>query len=175
MADSIFPHIHKAVSDFMYDQEGNIPRNKILTVGAMMLLLSIMFSDEAFADHRSHSSHSSHSSNSSGSGGGHSSHVSHQSHQSHTSGSTHTSHGSSTHSNSHSSHSSSTHSNADPGTRVHSNHNNAPPSLRELNTIPMPGESDAIDLASGLSLTSLGEIPPETTAVAVGSNGGSSD
>ena len=39
MSDSIFPHIKKAVEDFMYDQEGNIPRNKILTIGSMMLIL----------------------------------------------------------------------------------------------------------------------------------------
>ena len=169
MADSLFPHINKAISNFMYDQEGNIPRNKILTVGTMMLLLSIMLVDEVLADHRSHTSHRSHSSHSSGSGGGHYSHTSHQSHSSHTSGSSHSSHGSSTHSNTHSSHSSNAHSNSVPTTRTHSSHSNAAPSIKELK-IPVPGNSDTIDLATGLSLTSMGEVPPETTSVVIGSN-----
>ena len=87
MADFKFPHIQDSITNFLYDEEGNIPRNKVLTIGAMMIVLGILMSDEAFAGHRSHSSHrshASHSSHSSGSGG----HSSHQSHASHTSSTT---------------------------------------------------------------------------------------
>lgn len=88
--------IRKSLSDFLYEEEGNISRGKILTVGSLLLLAGIIFADEVFGAHRSHSSHSSHSSSSSGYSSSHGSHVSHQSHQSHQSGgSTHSSHSSS--------------------------------------------------------------------------------
>lgn len=99
MENAIFPHVKRAISDFLNDEEGNIPRNKVLTIGPMLIILGILFADDAFAKHSSHRSHSSHSSHSSGSSGAHSSHVSHESHTSHTSST-------GTHSNSHSSHSS---------------------------------------------------------------------
>ena len=42
MAESVlFPHIRRAIFDFIEDQEGNVPRNKILTVGSMMLILGM--------------------------------------------------------------------------------------------------------------------------------------
>lgn len=78
--DDLFPEISKSISDFLYDEEGNIPRGKILAVGSIMLILSIMFVDPALAYHGSHSSHASHASHES-----HSSHVSHDSHDSHAS------------------------------------------------------------------------------------------
>ena len=105
MADQLkFPHLQKSIEDFLLDEEGNIPRNKILAIGSMMIVLGVLFADNAFAAHRSHSSHRSHTSHSSGSGsrgsgGYHSSHQSHQSHQSHVSSSGST-HGNSAHSNS---------------------------------------------------------------------------
>ena len=80
MADSFFPKVKKSITDFLYEEEGNIPRNKLLTLGSMILLLSILYADEAFAGHRSHSSHSSHGSHGSSSHG--SSHGSHSSHDS---------------------------------------------------------------------------------------------
>lgn len=86
--NELFPKIQRNITSFLLDQEGNIPRNKILTVGSMMILLTVLFAQDAFAKHSSHSSHSSHrshSSHSSGSGGGHSSHESHVSHISHSS------------------------------------------------------------------------------------------
>lgn len=167
MTDSVFPHLTKSISDFVYDEEGNIPRNRVLTVGAMLLLLSLAFADEAYAKHSSHSSHRSHSSHSSGGGGGHVSHVSHSSHASHSSGSTHSSHGSSsaavpqvvapTHGN-------------DP-VPVHNSHNNAAPSLSELNAIRVPDSTGSIDLAGKLGFVSLGQIsPPATTSVVVDAN-----
>lgn len=86
MDNNIFPKVKREISSFLTDQEGNIPRSKILTVGSMVILLGIVFAQDVFAAHRSHSSHSSHRSHSSGSGG-HSSHESHVSHSSHVSGS----------------------------------------------------------------------------------------
>lgn len=106
--NKLIPKINKKISDFLYEEEGNISRGKILTVGSLLLVAGILFADEVYGAHRSHSSHGSHSSHSSSSygGGGHSSHESHQSHQSHQSGSTHSNHSSSA--TTHSSHSSST-------------------------------------------------------------------
>ncbi|WP_320932325.1 His-Xaa-Ser repeat protein HxsA3, partial [Hungatella effluvii] len=49
MADFKFPHIQDSITNFLYDEEGNIPRNKVLTIGAMMIVLGILMSDEAFA------------------------------------------------------------------------------------------------------------------------------
>jgi len=83
-----FPEIKKSIEDFLYEEEGNVNRNKVLVMGSLMILTGIMLASDVFAGHRSHSSHSSHrshSSHSSGSGG-HSSHSSHVSHTSHTSG-----------------------------------------------------------------------------------------
>ena len=89
--NKLIPKIHRKISDFLYEEEGNISRGKILTIGSLLLITGIIFSGEIFGAHSSHRSHSSHSS-----------HKSHSSHSSHSSGS-HYSH--SSHSNSHSSHS----------------------------------------------------------------------
>ena len=79
----IFPTIKKSLSSYLSDEEGNITRNKIITVGSLAIIMSIIYSMDVFARHSSHRSHSSHSSHSSGRGGGHYSHVSHVSHSSH--------------------------------------------------------------------------------------------
>jgi len=91
MLSERFPKIKKNFSDFLYEEEGNIPRSTMLTIGSMVLLLSVFYADDVFAAHSSHSSHSSHKS-----------HSSHTSHSSHSSG-THSSHASHS-SNSHVSH-----------------------------------------------------------------------
>lgn len=88
-----FPEIKKSIQNYLYEEEGNITRNKLLMVGSLAVVMSVLFALDAEAGHRSHSSHSSHRSSSHGSG--HESHVSHQSHQS---GSGHSSHSSSSHS-----------------------------------------------------------------------------
>lgn len=79
MAELSFPHVEQKIEDFLYDEEGNIPVGKVLTIGSMILILGLLMADDAFAAHRSRSSHSSHQS---GYSGGHSSHTSHASHQS---------------------------------------------------------------------------------------------
>ena len=91
-----FPEIKRSIQNYLYEEEGNITRNKLLMVGSLAVVMSVLFALDAEAGHRSHSSHSSHRSSSHGSG--HGSHVSHQSHQSHQSGSGHSSHSSGSHS-----------------------------------------------------------------------------
>lgn len=99
MDSNSFAPIWKSISDFLYEEEANIDRKKIISVGTMLALAAILMSSNALASHRSHrSSHSSHSSSSHGNG--HNNHYSHQSHVS-----SHSSHASSSHSN-HASHSS---------------------------------------------------------------------
>lgn len=57
--EKIIPKINKKISDFLYEEEGNISRGKILTVGSLLLIAGILFADEVYGAHRSHSSHSS--------------------------------------------------------------------------------------------------------------------
>ena len=118
--DDLFPKIQKSIETLIEDEEGNIPGNKLLMLGTMVMILGTLFPWQAFAGHRSHSSHDSHdshSSHSSGSGG-HGSHVSHESHQSHQSASDHSNHSNHASHNDHISHiSHSSHSN----TGAHSN------------------------------------------------------
>ena len=106
----------RTLSDFLFEEEANISRKKIVTVGTLMALAAIMFATDVLAKHRSHSSHSSHRS--------HSSHSSHSSHTS-SSHSSHGSHSSSTH-NSHSNHAShSSHSNSITDHVSHASHASA--------------------------------------------------
>ena len=105
--DNKFPQIKREIMNFIEDEEGNITRGKMLTVGSLVVLMGLIAGIDAYAKHSSHKSHSSHSSTSY-----HRSHVSHTSHRSSTGHSSHSSH-----SNTHSSHSShSSHSN------THSSH-----------------------------------------------------
>lgn len=112
MMDDIFPQIQKSIENLIEDEEGNIPGNKLLILGTMALVLSSLFSLDAFAGHRSHSSHKSHkSSGSHGNSSNHESHVSHQSHQS--SSGSHSNHSNHSSHDSHTSHSNtSSHSNS---------------------------------------------------------------
>ena len=96
--NSLFPKIAKSLENLIEDEEGNIPGNRLLALGTMVIVLGSLMATEVFAGHTSHSSHRSHSSHSSGSHGSHYNHESHSSHQSHQS---HTSHSNtSSHSNS---------------------------------------------------------------------------
>lgn len=74
-----YPKIEKEIEDFLLDEEGSIPRNKVLMIGSMVLLLNIIMTQEVFAGHYSHSSHRSHSSHSSAHHGNHGNHASHNS------------------------------------------------------------------------------------------------
>ena len=55
MDDKKFPKIKKSIEDFIYEEEGNIPRNKVVALGTMILVMSLLMYDEVFAGHRSHS------------------------------------------------------------------------------------------------------------------------
>ncbi len=46
MEEHLFPEIKKSIEDFIYEEEGNITRNKVIAMGTMMLILSLMMYDE---------------------------------------------------------------------------------------------------------------------------------
>lgn len=86
-----FPEVTRAIENFLSDEEGNITRNKILSVGALAIVLGVIYASafDSYARHRSHSSHSSHRSHSSSRGSYHGSHSNtHSSHGSHSNSST---------------------------------------------------------------------------------------
>lgn len=136
--DIKFPKIKKGISELINDEEGNIPRTRLVAIGSTIMLMGIILGyDYAYAahgSHRSHGSHGSHTSHSSTSY--HRSHVSHTSHSSSTHGShsnSHSSHGSHTsHSNTHNSHSS--HSNTHSSHASHVSHSNVQPVIPKANT-----------------------------------------
>ena len=107
-----FPKIKKAIDDFINDEDGSILRSRIISIGSMVLLMTIFAGIEAYAAHSSHKSHSSHSSTSYYRG-----HVSHTSHSSHVSGSN-SRHGSHSNHSDHASHASHT---SHANTSAHSN------------------------------------------------------
>jgi len=86
----MFPTIRRSLESFIEDEEGNIPRNKLLAIGTVIVVMSLVFGSETLAAHGSHSSHSSHASHASTSY--HRSHSSHSDHGSHASHGSHTSH-----------------------------------------------------------------------------------
>lgn len=91
-----FPSVQKTIEDFINDDDGNITRSQMATIGALVLVMSIMSTIDAYAKHSSHGSHKSHSSTSyirtHSNHGSHSDHGSHESHSSHTSHSNTVSH-----------------------------------------------------------------------------------
>ncbi|BCN31076.1 His-Xaa-Ser repeat protein HxsA3 [Anaeromicropila herbilytica] len=90
-----FPKINKAIEDFINDEDGNIARSKLVTIGTMLILMSAIAASEVhvLAEHGSHSSHESHSSTSyirdHSNHGSHDSHASHASHTSHSNTASH--------------------------------------------------------------------------------------
>lgn len=95
-----FPQIEKSITDFMNDEDGNITRNKLVSIGSLILLMSLLSIDNVSA-HGSHSSHRSHSSHESHSSTAyirdHTNHGSHSDHSSHSDHGSHSSHSSSNH------------------------------------------------------------------------------
>ena len=55
MKNDFFPKLERSLEDFLYEEEGNITRNKMVMVGSLVLVLSLLMYDEVFAGHRSHS------------------------------------------------------------------------------------------------------------------------
>lgn len=82
----VFPALTKALSNYLFDEEGNITRNRVVSVGAMAIVLGMLCSIDVFARHGSHGSHSSHVSGAYVRS--HSNHFSHSSHASHSSSTT---------------------------------------------------------------------------------------
>ena len=163
--EDLFPHVKKTVEDFLFDEEGNIPRSKILTIGSMMIVLSLLLPENTVSAHRSHSSHRTHSTHSSHRSGGHATHYTHSSHTTHSNGHyTHSTHGThsthSSHSNGHTSHGThsnhsthSTHSN-------HSTHNNAAPEISKLEIQPpIKNDNIAVDTTEEIKLPMDVETP----------------
>lgn len=140
--DIKFPEIRKSIEDLIADEEGSIPRTKLVKVGSMVMLMGILMGFDICSAHSSHSSHSSHTSHSSTSY-----HRSHVSHTSHTSGSNHSSHAS--HSNTHASHASHSNTHASHASHsssidTHSSHNNSNTSPSHSNTLSgsVPGTKE---------------------------------
>ena len=54
--EKLIPKINRKINDFLYEEEGNISRGKILTVGSLLLIAGILFADEVFGhiDHIHH-------------------------------------------------------------------------------------------------------------------------
>ena len=113
--DKKFPKIKKSINDFINDEDGSATRSKLISVGSMVLLMTIFAGIDAYAAHSSHKSHSSHSSTSYIRG-----HVSHTSHTSHTS-SSHSNHSSHSDHGSHSNHSNHASHTSHSNTSSHSN------------------------------------------------------
>lgn len=146
MNNDLFPKVKKLINDLIDDEEGNIPRSKLVVIGSTIMLMGMIMGIDVYATHRSHSSHTSHSSTSY-----HRSHVSHTSarggHGSH--GNTHSNHSShSSHSNAHSSHSS------------HANTHSSAPAHVNTNTSPQHANT------AGGSILGTAEIPTVETPVA---------
>ena len=74
MNNDLFPKVKKSINDLIDDEEGNIPRSKLVVIGSTIMLMGMIMGIDVYATHRSHSSHTSHSSTSY-----HRSHVSHTS------------------------------------------------------------------------------------------------
>ncbi len=105
-----FPTIKKSIEDLINDEEGNIPRGKLITIGSTLMLMGMIMGIDVYATHGSHKSHSSHSStsyvrshSSTSYVRSHSSHGSHTSHASHASSQTSDASTHASHSNTHSS------------------------------------------------------------------------
>ncbi|MDO5292352.1 MAG: His-Xaa-Ser repeat protein HxsA3, partial [bacterium] len=61
MDKELFPMIKRNIEDFITEEEGNISRSKVLAIGSVVVVLSVLlYGDDAYAAHRSHSSHRSH-------------------------------------------------------------------------------------------------------------------
>lgn len=154
--EELFPKFQKNIEDLIEDEEGNIPGQKLLMLGTMVVVLGSLMQMNVFAAHRSHSSHVSHSSHSSGVGG-HGSHVSHESHSSHTSHSnTHSSHASHTSHSNTASHSNSAYSSEGDVTYKAPAAEAVPAiNMPAANTFKMPDVNQNIELPNGTPVSSI--------------------
>lgn len=157
MSNEKYPQFTRILSDFLYEEEANISRKRIITVGTLLALATLFLANEALAKHGSHSSHSSHAS--------HASHASHSSHVSSTTPST--SHFSTAHA-SHASHSSAVVSHASHASSTHSSiagHSNTGISQFLTDNQALPPVNTGVGLVTqpGVSPITIPaqELPPE--------------
>ena len=144
--DIKFPEIKKSIADLIADEEGSIPRTRLVTIGSTIMLLGMLLSADAYAAHRSHTSHTSHSSTSY-----HRSHVSHTSARDNSVHSSHASHES--HANVHSSQP--VHTNSNTGA---THLNNAGGSIPGTTEIPVPQIPENNDFYSEISEVGAGTL-----------------
>ena len=46
MESDFFSKIKKSIDDFLYEEEGNITRNKVVALGTMVLVLSLLMYED---------------------------------------------------------------------------------------------------------------------------------
>lgn len=80
--EGLFPAAKRSIANYINDEEGNISRNKLVTVGSAVILMGliVLLDGCTYVSHISHTSGTSHRSS-----GSHRSHSSHSSHRSHSS------------------------------------------------------------------------------------------
>ena len=52
MEESLFPKIKKSVTDLIHDEEGNIPRSKLVMIGSTIMLMGMMMGIDTLAAQR---------------------------------------------------------------------------------------------------------------------------
>lgn len=161
-----FPKIKKSIQDFFDDQDGSITRNKVLMIGGMVMVLSMLIADDVYAAHRTHYTHRTHSTHRSSNGvhGSHSNHYS--SHSTHNNHATHNSH------DSHTSHVS--YSESGPNYGATSTQSGRDwPSLSKMQSIETPKEVSIPEISTALNSVTVDlpdtnietQIPPNTPQI----------
>ena len=57
MSNELFPKVKKSINDLIDDEEGNIPRSKLVVIGSTIMLMGMIMGIDVYATHRSHTSH----------------------------------------------------------------------------------------------------------------------
>ena len=57
MEEFNFPKIKKTICDFLSEEDGSMTRKKVVAIGSILLIMSLLTPVDAYAKHRSHSSH----------------------------------------------------------------------------------------------------------------------
>ena len=56
MEEFNFPKIKKTICDFLSEEDGSMTRKKVVAIGSILLIMSLLTPVDAYAKHRSHSS-----------------------------------------------------------------------------------------------------------------------
>ena len=57
MEEFNFPKIKKTICDFLSEEDGSMTRKKVVAIGSILLIMSLLTPVDAYAKHVSHSSH----------------------------------------------------------------------------------------------------------------------